>query len=231
MDYLLNNPAIVWELLLQHLRIMASALAIALAVALPLGILISHYPRLATPVIGALGILYTIPSLALIILLIPVFGLDADSVIVALVLYTQVILVRNIVAGLAAIDPAIVEAARGMGMNGWQTWWRVQFPLALPIILAGVRIAAVVAIGIATIGALFAAGGLGRLLFDGVAQDRYDKIWAGSIVVGLLALLVNLGLLALERAFDPAMRVGRAGRREAASTSRQTVENTQPLQG
>ncbi len=231
MDYLLNNPEIVWELLLQHLRIMASALAIALTVALPLGILISHYPRLATPVIGALGILYTIPSLALIILLIPIFGLDADAVIVALILYTQVILVRNTVAGLAAIDPAIVEAARGMGMNGWQTWWRVQFPLALPIILAGVRIAAVVAIGIATIGALFAAGGLGRLLFDGVAQDRYDKIWAGSIVVGLLALLVNLGLLALERAFDPAMRIGRAGRREAASTSRQTVENTQPLQG
>jgi len=231
MDYLLNNPAIVWELLLQHLRIMASALAIALAVALPLGILISRYPRLATPVIGALGILYTIPSLALIILLIPVFGLDADAVIVALVLYTQVILVRNIVAGLAAIDPAIVEAARGMGMNGWQTWWRVQFPLALPIILAGVRIAAVVAIGIATIGALFAAGGLGRLLFDGVAQDRYDKIWAGSIAVGLLALLVNLGLLALERALDPVRRIGRAGRRAAASRSRQTIENTQPLQG
>ncbi len=231
MDYLLNNPGIVWELLLEHLRITVSALALALAVALPLGIAISRYPRLATPIIGTLGILYTIPSLALIILLIPFFGLNANSVIVALVLYAQVILVRNIVAGLAAIDPAIVEAARGMGMNGWQTWWRVQFPLALPVILAGLRIAAVVAIGIATIGALFAAGGLGRLLFDGIAQDRYDKIQAGAFAVSLLALLVNGALLALERAFDPATRIQRAGRREAASTSRQTVENAQLLQG
>ena len=92
---------------------------------------------------------------------------------------------RNIVAGLTGIDPAIIEAARGMGMNTWQTWWRVQIPLALPVILAGVRIAAVVCIGIATIGAKFNAGGLGVLLFQGISQGgRADKIWAGALLVG-----------------------------------------------
>lgn len=229
--YIANNPELILEYLLQHLRMTGIALAIALAIALPLGILIARYRRLATPILGVLGTLYTVPSLALMILLIPLpgFGLSPATVIAALVIYTQVILVRNIVAGLASISPAIVEAARGMGMNGWQTWWRVQFPLALPVILAGVRIAAVVAIAIASIGALFGVGGLGKLLFDGLSGPRPDKIWAGTIVVGLLALVVNTALLALERAFSPATRIGRAERR--ARGSRQTVENAQPLQG
>jgi osmoprotectant transport system permease protein len=219
--YIGANPDIVLGFLLDHLRMTSIALLIALAVALPLGILIARYRWLATPVIGALGILYTVPSLALMILLLPYFGLNQNTVIVALVIYTQVILVRNIVAGLGSIDPAIIEAARGMGMNGWQTWWRVQFPLALPIILAGLRIAAVVAIAIASIGALFGAGGLGRLLFDGLRQSRYDKIWAGAIAVSALALTVNGALLALERLFDPGKRVERAERQ--LRTSRQTI--------
>ncbi len=236
MTYILANPEIVWGLFLQHLRLTAIALAVALLIALPLGTLLHRYRWLATPVLGALGILYTVPSIALIILLIPFFGLKPASVIVALILYSQVILVRNIVAGLASVDPAILEAARGMGMNAWQRWWRVQLPLALPYILAGVRIAAIVSIGIATIGAMFNAGGLGRLLFDGITQaGRYDKIWAGAITVGVLALGVNWGLLALERAFDPAARIRRAERRAQGGRPRhadqQTVENTQPMQG
>ena len=236
MSYILANPEIVWDLFLQHVRLTASALAVALLIALPLGTLLHRYRWLATPVLGALGILYTVPSIALIILLIPFFGLNPTSVIVALVLYSQVILVRNIVAGLAAVDPAILEAARGMGMNARQRWWRVQLPLALPYILAGVRIAAIVSIGIATIGAMFNAGGLGRLLFDGITQaGRYDKIWAGAISVGVLALAVNWALLALERAFDPAARIRRAERRARDGRprlpDRQTVENAQPMQG
>ncbi len=228
--YIGTNPDIVLGFLLEHLRMTAIALLIALAVALPLGILIARYRWLATPVISALGILYTIPSLALMILLLPYFGLNQNTVIAALVIYTQVILVRNIVAGLASIDPAIIEAARGMGMNGWQTWWRVQFPLALPIILAGLRIAAVVAIAIASIGALFGAGGLGRLLFDGLRQTRYDKIWAATLLVGGLALLVNTALLALERQLTPATRIRRAAQRQARA-DRRIVESAQVLQG
>lgn len=228
--YIGNNRPTVWALLLRHLQMTGLAILIALAVALPLGILIARYRWLATPVLGALGVLYTIPSLALMILLLPTFGLNQRTVIAALVVYTQVILVRNIVAGLGSIDPAIIEAARGMGMNAWQVWWRVQFPLALPIILAGVRIAAIVAIGIATIGAKFSAGGLGTLLFDGIAQaGRFDKIWAGAIAVGALALAVNVTLLALERALDPRTRPQLRGRR--GGVGRQAVENAQPMQG
>ena len=210
MSYLVENPGIVLGLLFEHLAIVASALAIAVALALAISLFIVSHRQLASIILGILGTLYTIPSIALIILLLPIFGLNATSVVIALVIYSQVILVRNMVAGLEAIDPAVLEAARGMGMNAWQQWWRIKLPLALPILLAGARIAAVVAIGIATIGAKFSAGGLGRLLFDGVAQGRYDKIVAGALAVSALALAVNLSLLALERAFDPIARIRRA---------------------
>ena len=101
-----------------------------------------------------------------------------------------------------------MEAARGMGMNGWQRWWQIQVPLVLPIFLAGVRIAAVVSVAIATIGAKFGAGGLGVLLFEGIAQaGRYDKIWAGAIAVSLLAFALNTSLLALEHYVNPVRSV------------------------
>ncbi len=229
MRYIIDNPDVVRELLRQHIQLTGTALAIALAIALPLGLLVNRYRWLAVPVVGTLGILYTIPSLALIILLIPAFGLGAKSVIIALIVYAQIILVRNILVGLKSINPAMIEAARGMGMNAWQSWWRVQFPLALPIMLAGMRIAAVVVIGIAAIGAKFGAGGLGRLLFDGISGNRSDKIWAGAISVSALAFLVNGLLLLLERACDPARRGARKSPRQRAI--RDADEGLQPLPG
>lgn len=221
MSYILNNPGIVWGMLWEHLAMTGLALLLATAIALPLGVVAAQSARVAAVVLGVLGIAYTIPSLALIIFLVPIFGLNATSVVVALVLYVQVILVRNVVAGLHSIDPAVLEAARGMGMSGWQRWWRIQLPLALPIMLAGLRVATVVAIAIATIGAKFSAGGLGQLLFEGIAQaGRADKIWAGAISVGTLALALNSLLLLLARRFDPAERVRRAQaqQREALPT-------------
>lgn len=203
MDYIFKNPGVVLDLLLQHLFVTGIALAVAIAISLPVSVLILRSPRLTTFVLGVFSTFYTIPSIALIILLIPLTGLNEWSVIIALILYVQVILVRNNVAALRGIDPAIIEAARGMGMDRWQIWLRVQVPLALPVMLAGVRIAAIVAIGIATVGAKFNAGGLGRLLFDGIAQTgRYDKIWAGAIMVAVLALAVNLALIGLERSLS-----------------------------
>lgn len=203
MDYIFNNPVTVLQLLLQHLFVVGAALGIAILISLPVSLLILRSKRLTNIVIGIFSTFYTIPSIALIILLIPLTGLNEWSVILALIFYVQVILVRNNVAGLNGIDPAIIQAARGMGMNRWEMWWRVQLPLALPVMLAGIRIAAIVAIGIATVGAKFNAGGLGRLLFDGIAQTgRYDKIWAGAIAVAALALAVNLALVALERHFS-----------------------------
>jgi osmoprotectant transport system permease protein len=207
MRYLLNYPDVVLRLLGQHLQITLLALAIAALIALPLGWLLHRWRWLSGPVLGVLGVIYTIPSIALIIFLIPLFGLNARSVMVALVLYCQVVLARNTLAGLQGIDPAVLEAARGMGMNRWQAAWQVQLPLALPVILAGVRLAAVVSVAITTMGAKFGAGGLGVLLFDGIAQGRMDKIWLGGILVGLLALAINLGLQRVERKFTPQLHL------------------------
>lgn len=204
MSYIIQNPAIVWGLLVEHLQMTGLSLVIAVGIALPLALLVGRYRWLSVPVLGTLGILYTVPSLALIILLVPFFGLSANSVVGAMVIYAQVILVRNLSVGLQAIEPAVLEAARGMGMNAWQRWWRVQVPLTLPVFLAGLRLAAIVCIAIATIGAKFGAGGLGKLLFGGIAQaGRYDKIWAGAIAVSALALVVNVLLLALEGISNP----------------------------
>lgn len=211
MNYIIQNPAIVWGLLVEHLQMTGLSLVIAVGIALPLALLVGRYRWLSVPVLGTLGILYTVPSLALIILVVPFFGLNANSVVVAMVIYAQVILVRNLTVGLQAIEPAVLEVARGMGMNAWQRWWRVQVPLTLPVFLAGLRLAAIVCIAIATIGAKFGAGGLGKLLFEGIAQaGRYDKIWAGAIAVSTLALVVNLVLLALEGVSNPTGKIRRS---------------------
>ena len=217
MEYLLEHPALVGELLLKHLQMTGTGLLVGLCVALPLGTFINRYHWLTIPVMGTLGILYTIPSLALIILLVPLFGLNALSVIVALTIYGQVIMVRNVVAGLDSIDRAIIEASYGMGMSVWTCWLRVQLPLALPIILAGVRIAAIVTIGIAAIGAKFGAGGLGKLLFDGIAQSRNDKIWAGAIALAALAFTANGALQLLEWLLNPKTKIRRAEKRQQAA--------------
>jgi osmoprotectant transport system permease protein len=200
LSYVVNNPGIVANLLWQHLQMVGLSSVITVLLAVPLALLVNYYPRFSIPIMGLLGIVYTIPSLALIIFFVPILGLNSRPVILAMVLYGQVILVRNLVAGLRGISPDIYEAAQGMGMNGWQRWWWVEVPLIFPLFLAGLRLGAVVAIAVATIGAKFGAGGLGTLLFDGIAQtDRYDKIWAGVISVVLLALVINIGLLLLER--------------------------------
>ena len=216
MSYLVKNPGVVFGLLLEHLQMTALSMMIAVAIALPLALLVTHYRWLNVPVLGLLGTLYTLPSLALMILLVPIFGLSRQSVVVAMIIYTQVILVRNFSVGLQSIRPEILEAARGMGMNSWQRWWRVQVPLILPICLAGVRLATIVAVAIATIGAKFGAGGLGVLLFDGVSQSRTDKIWAGAIAVALLALAINGALLALEWISNPLRKIRQVSDRKAA---------------
>jgi osmoprotectant transport system permease protein len=133
------------------------------------------------------------------VLLIPLLGLGFWPTMVALVIYCQAILVRNVVAGLRSVDAAILEAARGMGLSGWQILLRVELPLALPVILAGVRVAALSIIAIATVAAFFNAGGLGALIREGIAQDYGDKILAGVAAVACLAILAEMGLRALVR--------------------------------
>jgi osmoprotectant transport system permease protein len=151
-------------------------------------------------------VIYTIPSLSLFVLLIPLFGLGTTSAVVALVAYAQLMLVRNWVVGLMSIDPAIIEAARGMGMNGSQRFWQVEFPLALPLLLSGIRLATLSTIGIGTIAAYINAGGLGKLLFEGVITANYPKIFAGSLAVSVLAIGTNYLLRFLERQAEVAIR-------------------------
>ena len=184
----------------QHLLLSASALVLALALALPLGVIAARRDALRGPLLGTLGLIYTVPSLALYALLIPVFGLGFWTAVVALAAYAQMILVRNVVAGIAGVDAGAVEAARGMGMTSWQVLWRVERPLATPVILGGIRVAFVSIIGIASIAAWINAGGLGTLLFAGIYQDNPQKIVAGAVACAALALAADALLRGVERA-------------------------------
>ena len=216
--------------LVGHLQYTAGGVLLACLVGLPLGLLLGHWGRGGTVAINLSNTGRAIPTLGVVVLFaVSPLGTSLLSLSLALGLFALPPVLTNAYVGMREVDREAVEAARGMGMNGWQVWWRVELPLALPIILAGLRIAAVVAIGIATFGAKFNAGGLGRLLFDGVARGRADLIWAGALAVGLLAFAVNGALLLLERALDPRTRIRRAGRRAAALP--RPVESAQPLQG
>jgi len=202
--YLVDHPDLVLALLGQHLTLTAITLTIAFTLALPMGVLAARVPRVRGPLLGVLGLLYTIPSLAFFVLLIPIMGLGLVPAVTVLVVYAQVVLVRNITVGLLGVDSAVLEAARGMGMSPGQCFWRVEFPLALPVILAGVRVAVLTTIGIGTIAAFINAGGLGTLLFMGVSQSNPDKIIAGAIGVSALALVANAVIRILEKRTGPA---------------------------
>jgi osmoprotectant transport system permease protein len=201
-NYLLRHPDLVARLSLEHLGLVATALGFALVIAVPAGIAVSRYRALTTPVYGVLGVIYTIPSLALFALLIPLLGLGFWTAVVALAAYAQMILVRNTAAALAGVDAATVEAARGMGMSGAQTLWLVQRPLAMPVFVAGVRLATVSLIGIATIAAWINAGGLGSLVLDGIEHDYPDKAVAGAIAAVILAFAADYALRRLELVYS-----------------------------
>lgn len=201
MRYLVAHPHAVGLALGQHLALTLESLVIACAIAIPLGVAVARLPRLSAGVLGTLGVIYTIPSLALLALLVPVLGLGFSTAVVALAAYAQMILVRNIAAGINGVDPAAVEAARGMGMNDWQIFWRVQRPLAMPVALGGLRIATVSIIGIGNLAAWINAGGLGTLVLDGIERDYPDMALAGAIVSALLAIGADLGLRLVERRY------------------------------
>ncbi|NGQ94857.1 ABC transporter permease [Brevibacillus sp. SYP-B805] len=199
MKYLLTHLDKVGQLFWEHLYLVTISLLIALCIAVPVALCVSRYRKTYTPVIGGLGVIYTIPSLALFALLIPFLGLGTKSAITALVAYSQMTLVRNIVTAIRGIDPAIIEAAKGMGMNGWQILRKIVLPLALPVVVAGVRIATVSMIGIAAIAAYINAGGLGELIFEGIYSDHSGKIVSGTIAVAFLAILSDLLFRLLEK--------------------------------
>ncbi len=184
---------------LEHVELVLLAMVIAVAIAIPLGIFIVQRPALRTVALGVASVFQTIPSLALFGFLIPIpfiGGIGKRTAVVALVLYALLPILRNTYVGLTGLDPAILEAATAMGMTPWQVMMRVRLPLALSFILAGIRTATVITIGVATIAAAIGAGGLGTFIFRGVAMVSDAVILAGAIPAALLALLAD-GLLAL----------------------------------
>jgi osmoprotectant transport system permease protein len=200
MTYLFAHASRVAGLLGQHLVLVGVALAVALAIAVPLGVLATRNARAGAVILAITGTIYTIPSLALLALLVAAIGLGPLTAIIALVAYAQMILVRGVIAGLRGVDAALVEAARGLGLTARQTLLRVEFPAALPVILGGVRVATVSLVALATVAAWINAGGLGVLLFEGISSDNPDKIVAGALAAAALAIAADLLLRGAERA-------------------------------
>ena len=200
--FLLQNRTEVVVRTLEHIQLVAAAMAIALIVGLPVGVALVRRRALRRWVFGAANIVQTIPSLALFGFLIPVpwiGGIGANTAILALALYALLPVLRNTCTGIEGVDAAVLEAARGMGMTPQQVLWQVELPLAAPVLLAGIRVATVISIGVATIAAAIGAGGLGVFIFRGVAMVNDQVILAGAIPAALLAVLADVALGAAQR--------------------------------
>jgi len=205
-NFLVQNRLDMAQLALEHLWMVGISTLIAVAIGIPLGILISWRPVLRNPVIAAANVIQTIPSLALFGFLLPApwIGERAGRLaILALTLYALLPLIRNTYAGIEGVDRAVVEAARGMGLTDWQLLLKVELPLASSVILAGIRVAIVISVGLATIAAAIGAGGLGELIFRGLAMVNNSVILAGAIPAALMALAADVLLGWLERRLAP----------------------------
>jgi glycine betaine/choline ABC-type transport system substrate-binding protein/ABC-type proline/glycine betaine transport system permease subunit len=190
--------------LLEHLQISLIALFFAVLIAVPLGILLTRRERIAEWVIGTSAVMQTIPSLALLGLLIPLVGIGKVPAIIALVIYALLPILRNTYTGIRKLDPSLIEAARAMGMNGWRRLWKVEIPLAWPFIMAGIRTAMVLIVGTATLAALIGGGGLGKFILLGIDRNDYSLILLGAIPAALLALFFDGVLRIIEHVrFSP----------------------------
>ena len=205
-QFVAQNYSQLLESTLTHLWMVVASIVLAVLIGIPLGILITRRPGWNKPVLGTANVMQTIPSLALFGFLLPVPWIGARSyrlAILALTLYALLPLIRNTYAGLKGVDPAIVEAGRGMGMTDRQLLFRVQLPLALGVIIAGVRVATVTSVGLATIAAALGAGGLGEYIFRGLSMVNNQLILAGAIPAAALALLADVTLGLVERRLSP----------------------------
>jgi osmoprotectant transport system permease protein len=204
--FIAQNHGQVLELTLEHLWLVGVSTLLAVLIGIPLGILIAHWPRWNKPVLATANVIQTIPSLALFGFLLPVpwLGDRAERLaILALTLYALLPLIRNTYTGIRGVDPAVVEAGRGMGLTDLQLLLKVELPLALSVILSGVRVAVVISVGLATIAAAIGAGGLGELIFRGLAMVNNQLILAGAVPAAGLALLADFGLGWVEKRLQP----------------------------
>ena len=196
-NYFVENYQLIMEKTLEHVFIAGVSVLIACLIGIPVGFMITNNKKVSDVVVNIANIIQTIPSLALFAFSMPLFGIGAKPAIFALCLYALLPIIKNTLIGIHNVDPAIIEAARGMGMSKSQIMFKVEVPLAIAVIMGGVRIATVTAIGITTIAALIGAGGLGQLIYQGISIMNYQMIFTGAISSALLALLVDyiLGLV------------------------------------
>ncbi|MEE9610009.1 MAG: ABC transporter permease, partial [Desulfatiglandales bacterium] len=197
--FVLERLPELWLRMGEHLMLTGVSTGVAIVLGLPLGILASRVARLRGPLVGAIGILQTIPSLAMLAILLALTGkIGALPAIIALILYALLPIVRNTVTGIQGVSPATLEAARGIGMTDYQQLWMVKITLALPVIVAGIRTAAVIGVGIATLSAFIGAGGLGQFINRGLALSSNNLVLLGAIPAALLALIVDFSIAAME---------------------------------
>ncbi|MFZ5634789.1 MAG: ABC transporter permease [Bacillota bacterium] len=192
-----------YGLTLEHLWLSAAGVLLAGIIGLPLGMVLLRVRALVGPVMGIIDVLQTIPSLAMLAIVMFFLGLGNSSLIAALLVYALLPVVRNTYTGLAGVSPDLLEAGKGMGMTRWQLLWKVQLPIALPVILAGFRVAMVTSIGIATIGTLIGAGGLGEPIWRGIQLVDTPMILSGAVPAALLAVMADILLGALEKSMVP----------------------------
>lgn len=193
----------------EHVWITIVSVVAGLLVAVPLGLIARRNPAFENVVVGGTTILYTIPSLALFSLLLPFTGLTATTVIVGLALYSLTILVRNVIAGLRSVPDAVKESARGVGYSDLGLLWRVELPLALPVIMAGIRVATVSTVALVTVGSIVSYGGLGNLLLLAVGNQFKAQIFAASVLCVALAVVLDLVLVLVQRLLTPWTRRAR----------------------
>ena len=219
-EYLERNSADVLRYTQEHASLTAQAVLLALVVALPLATLAHVRPRLATPVVAGAGVLYTVPSLALFAVLAPYTGVGRTTVLIGLVLYALLVLVRNVLVGLRGVDPAVRDAARGMGYGRWRMLLEVELPQAVPAVVTGLRIATVSTVALVTVGVVVGYGGLGQLMFRGFRSSYNAEIATAAVLCLVLALVADLVLALLGRLLTPWARSSRKARadEEAAWT-------------
>ncbi len=207
-SYIVESWSTVLAQLLRQLGIIGISLPIAVALGVPIGVLVSHNRRLARIVVGVAGVLMTIPSLALfglmVIILAPFHaGIGIPPAVVAIVIYSLLPMIRNTLVAVQAVDPGMIKAATGMGMTNGQILFRVRLPLSVPVIMAGLRNAAVLGVSVTTIAYLVGAKGLGYFIFAGLSRTRLDMILTGAVVVGILGIATNYLLLLVEDLITP----------------------------
>ena len=208
-EWIGDNRGQIWDQTVQHLELTVIAVGIGFLLAMVLSLIGIRFRRLYAPITSLAGILYTIPSLALFAFFVPITGLSTVTAEIGLVSYTLLILIRNITAGLEAVPASVREAARGLGYRQPRLFWEVELPLAVPSIIAGLRIATVTVIGLVTVTSIITLGGLGLFILDGLRRDFLTPLLVGTVLTILLAVALDAALLLAERWLTPAARATR----------------------